>query len=428
MNLDMPLGSRCVQESRIVVNSQYSDRDLLLLHGWSKQKIKQKFESAMAYTKYRDYRTYAQALCTTHIKGHKRVCKHTPHTNADTELYAPKQLISNVSSRGIKNRENITKGHVIGRKCQKTDTLSVHSCPDLIVDNHTDNNEVRQVYNIPVVNRFHTLQADEGVQVSTDTITKEQLSVPQVVCSGTRLQDQVAKVPDVPLDLQVMDTSYTSVSNSSQTYPDPDSTQSDVTAMVPELLPEYQKCKAQIGTKFGCVPLAPSYVYKGQSQVWESVPDVLTAHKLIRDSGLPNFLGLRIPVETNLNVSSWRKHLVDYFDQQLPDLIELGFPLDFDRTRDLQSTLVNHASARLYPDHVDRYIQEEVGFKAMLGPLDIKPFDIHISPFMTRDKSDSNSRRTIMDLSFPKGLSVNDGVLNNTTKFSMHYPSVDTII
>ena len=404
MNLDMPLGSRHVQESRIVVNSQYSDKDLLLMHGWSKKKIKQKFESAMAYTKHRDYRSYAQVLCSTHSKGHKRVCKHTPHTNTDTELFAPKQLISTVSSRGINNSENITKGHVSGRNCQKTDILSVYSCPDPIVDNHTDSKEVSQVYNIPVANRFHALQADEGAQVSTHTITKEQLSVPQVVCSANRLQDQVAKVPDVPLDLQVMDTPYVSVSNSSQTYPDPESTQSDVTGIVPELVPEYQKCEAQIGIKFGCVPLAPIYVYKGRPKVWESVPDVLTAHKLIRDSDLPNFLGLRIPVETNLNVSSWRKHLVDYFDQQLPDLIEFGFPLDFDRTRDLQSTLVNHTSARLYPDHVVRYIQEEVGFKAMLGPLDIKPFYIYISPFMTRDKSDSNSRKTIMDLSFPKGL------------------------
>ena len=80
---------------------------------------------------------------------------------------------------------------------------------------------------------------------------------------------------------------------------------------------------------------------------------------------------------------------------------------------------------------MDRYIQEEVGFKAMLGPLDNKPFDVHVSPFMTREKSDSDSRRTIMDLSFPKGLSVNDGVLNNTylgTTFEMHYPSVDSII
>ena len=123
--------------------------------------------------------------------------------------------------------------------------------------------------------------------------------------------------------------------------------------------------------------------------------------------------------------------MADYVDQQLPDLIEFGFPLDFDRSRDLQSTLVNHASARLYPEHVDRYIQEEVGFQAMVGPLDKESFDLHISPFVTREKLDSNSRRTIMDLSFLKGFSVNDGVLKGTylgTGFQMHYASVDLII
>ena len=150
---------------------------------------------------------------------------------------------------------------------------------------------------------------------------------------------------------------------------------------------------------------------------------------MIKATGIPNFLGLCIPVKTNFNVRNWRKHLVDYFDKQLPDLIVTGFPLDFDRSRDLQSTLVNHASA----DHVDRYMNEEVGFQAMvfLGPLNNKPFDSHISPFMTREKSDSDSRRTIMDLSFPKGLSVNDGVLKDTylgTNFQMLYQSVDSII
>ena len=94
---------------------------------------------------------------------------------------------------------------------------------------------------------------------------------------------------------------------------------------------------------------------------------------------------MHVPVRTKLNVISWRKYLVDYFDQQFPDLIEFGFPLDFDRSRDLQSTLVDQASAQLYPDHVDRHIQEEVGFQGMLGPLDNKPFDIHISLFMTRE-------------------------------------------
>ena len=83
---------------------------------------------------------------------------------------------------------------------------------------------------------------------------------------------------------------------------------------------------------------------------------------------MPNFLGMRIPVQTNLNVNSWRRHLVDYFDQQLPDLIEFGFPLNFDRSRHLQSTFVNHASARLYLDHVDKYIKEEVGFKGNVRP------------------------------------------------------------
>ena len=36
-----------------------------------------------------------------------------------------------------------------------------------------------------------------------------------------------------------------------------------------------------------------------------------------------------------------------------------------------------------------------------------------------------------MDLSFPKGFSINDGVINYTylgTNFQMHYPSIDSII
>ena len=50
---------------------------------------------------------------------------------------------------------------------------------------------------------------------------------------------------------------------------------------------------------------------------------------------------------------------------------------------------------------------------------------------MTRTKSDSDCLRTIMELSFPKGLSINDGVLKDTylgTKFQMRCPSVDSII
>ena len=152
---------------------------------------------------------------------------------------------------------------------------------------------------------------------------------------------------------------------------------------------------------------------------------------MIRHSGIPNFLGLRIPVKTNLKVSSWREHLCDYFDKQLVDLIEFDFPLDFDRTMQLESTFVNHTSAKKFSEHVEKYLQEELQFEAILGPFSTPPIDIHISPFMTSKKSGSDSHRAIKDLSFPKGLSVNDGVAKDTylgTKFQMHYPSVDSNI
>ena len=50
---------------------------------------------------------------------------------------------------------------------------------------------------------------------------------------------------------------------------------------------------------------------------------------------------------------------------------------------------------------------------------------------MTRDKSVSNRKRVIMELSWRKGQGVNDDVENNTylgTQFQIHYPSVDDII
>ena len=101
------------------------------------------------------------------------------------------------------------------------------------------------------------------------------------------------------------------------------------------------------------------------------------------------------------------KVLSDYFEQYLLDLIKIGLPLDLDCFKDLQTTLVNYASAQLYSDNINKYIQ------AMLDPLDTKPF-VQISPFMTREKLDLNSRRTIMYLSILKALPDNNGALKDT--------------
>ena len=127
---------------------------------------------------------------------------------------------------------------------------------------------------------------------------------------------------------------------------------------------------------------------------------------------------MRIPVDTSLKVDTRRHYLFNYFDQQLPDLIEFGFPLDFDRTTTLGVTEDNHPSANKFIKDTDAYISEELSHRAMMGPFDVPPFPLHISPFLTREKPGSDTRRTIIDL-------------DNEywgTEFQLHYPSIDDFV
>ena len=169
------------------------------------------------------------------------------------------------------------------------------------------------------------------------------------------------------------------------------------------------------------------YVYKDNSEC----TDLLHLHKKLRADGRHNFAGLQIPISSKLNYEKWAQYLVDYWDWQLPLLIKFGFPLDFDRNNVITHQEVNHKSALDYPDHVETYLQEEIDHKAILGPYKDSPIDnLHISPFMTRDKPNSSNRRVIIDLSWPHGGSVNAGVPTDRylgTDFVLTYPSVDNI-
>ena len=181
---------------------------------------------------------------------------------------------------------------------------------------------------------------------------------------------------------------------------------------------------------FGFCPLTPLQLYTGDPVKWDCTFTDIEAHKLIKESGKPNLLGCRIPVDSHLNISNYRSYLSNYWDAQLPDLLEFGFPLDFSRKSTITSTEQNHASALQNPLHVQAYIDEEISFKAMLGPFNTKPIPLHVSPLMVRDKQDSNKKRTIMDLSWPKGASVNASVQKDIylgTQYALNYPSIDSI-
>ena len=102
----------------------------------------------------------------------------------------------------------------------------------------------------------------------------------------------------------------------------------------------------------------------------------------------------------------------------------LGFPL----------TLIGvvHCTMNKFPLHVDAYIEEECGYGALLYPFKENPIvDCHTSPFMTRNKPNSDRRRVIIDLNWPTGASVNAGIDKDTylnSPFVLTFSTVDDIM
>ena len=111
---------------------------------------------------------------------------------------------------------------------------------------------------------------------------------------------------------------------------------------------DYKACKNQMREPFVVIPLSPLLVYIGKNTGNNRICDPLLAHRLVRQSGCPNFLGCHIPVDSNLHIKNWRFYLHDFWDRQLVDILEYGFPLNFYRDAPLRSTEENHACAQKF--------------------------------------------------------------------------------
>ena len=192
----------------------------------------------------------------------------------------------------------------------------------------------------------------------------------------------------------------------------------------------FQQSELQLTKDFGFIPKSSLKLYAGPPVTWNELPDIFQTHTLVKASKLPNYMGCHIPVNSGLNIPKWRHYLANYWDQQLCDLLEYGFPLDFDRECPLNSVEENHTSANDNTGHISKFLQEELQYQAILGPFNNKPIDMHISPLLVRDKQNSSAKRTIMDLSWPKGASVNNGMAKDvylSTHYELKFPSVDLI-
>jgi len=163
--------------------------------------------------------------------------------------------------------------------------------------------------------------------------------------------------------------------------------------------------------------------------------EVLRIYDVVRSTGKYNFMGSRCSLPQPLHIPLWRQELRGYHDVGLVEYLQYGWPIGYtapDFPAGEGNQKANHHSALAHPMHVDKYIQKELAHGALLGPFSAPPFlQCHISPLMTRPKKDSQDRRVIVDLSFPHGTSVNDGIPREHYLgdcYKLQYPGVDNLV
>ena len=95
----------------------------------------------------------------------------------------------------------------------------------------------------------------------------------------------------------------------------------------------------------------------------------------------------------------------------------------------------NHKGSLTFPEYVDIPINKEVDLGATLGPYSINPLSSNLklitSALNTVPKKNLEDRRVILDLSFPHGKSVNNGIQKSGylgTEYTLSYPTIDDFI
>lgn len=132
----------------------------------------------------------------------------------------------------------------------------------------------------------------------------------------------------------------------------------------------------------------------------------------VKRFNLPNFMGAQQQVPSGLNLKAWECELNAYHDREICYFLKFGWPVGYHLPTPPASVSVNHMSALQHDSHVLHYVDTELAHKAIVGPYTTQPFVpwTRLSPLMTRPKKDSIKRRVIVDMSFPEGEAVNDGI------------------
>ena len=137
-------------------------------------------------------------------------------------------------------------------------------------------------------------------------------------------------------------------------------------------------------------------------------------------------------VITPLRVEAWSRALRHHPDQEFAGYIvrgiQQGFRIGYNRRAGrCQSAKRNMLSAEQNPEVVDQYLRKEKEAGRVVGPLPQHIAGLHVSRFGVIPKPHQPGKwRLIVDLSHPKGASVNDGI--DPELCSLVYTSVDEAV
>ena len=167
--------------------------------------------------------------------------------------------------------------------------------------------------------------------------------------------------------------------------------------------------------------------------VYAYMEDLLSLDRVARPSGPAPLSVWPDSATPPLDATTWQVALWSHPDKCLGHFLvqglRHGFRIGYNGgQRALQSAKRNMPSAYDHPEVIDKYLANECHLGRVLGPFTTPlPTPIHVNRFgVIPKKSQPGKWRLIVDLSFPEGGSVNDGI--NPDLCSLRYPSVDLAI
>ena len=159
---------------------------------------------------------------------------------------------------------------------------------------------------------------------------------------------------------------------------------------------------------------------------------LVNIHHQVKRSGVYNFQGCRVHLPSNFNFDFIERELWGYHDYAVMDMLKYGFPVDCRLVTADPGIPDNHKGATEFKLQVQQQLDKEVKLGGILGPFVGPPFsNPRYSPLNSIPKKDSIDRRLILDLSFPHGSAINDGIdkdsyLGETQKLTL--PSLDEFV